>query len=344
MENLKLFCHSDFGSLSVLTVGDDKILFPATECAEMLGYINPRDAIARHCKTEGVVKHDSPTDGGIQSKNYITEGNLYRLIVHSNLPAAERFERWIFDEVLPTVRTGSELQARTTVRYPAELSYGTGTELSSELWAEQIKCTCGGVPELSHNRYWYRLECPLCGRAVGGVPTVRDAVEYWCNEIDFELWNFEWFNIRDYGDMKKLITGYGADGLVSLCNSLGVQVVYYPESIQHGREEYARCINISGNPHILVRKDLEKDHKRAVTALMLGYIFLNYITYAREGRYIMSTESNPLDREKSVCIFAYMLLSAMGYTESLKYITNASERKKKHDTITGERALEVREA
>ena len=30
---------------------------------------------------------------------FIPEGDLYRLIVHSKLPSAERFERWVFDEM-----------------------------------------------------------------------------------------------------------------------------------------------------------------------------------------------------------------------------------------------------
>ena len=35
---------------------------------------------------------------------FITESNLYRLIVRSKLPAAKRFEHWVFDEVLPEIR------------------------------------------------------------------------------------------------------------------------------------------------------------------------------------------------------------------------------------------------
>lgn len=35
---------------------------------------------------------------------FIPEGDLYRLIVSSKLPSAEKFERWVFDEVLPTIR------------------------------------------------------------------------------------------------------------------------------------------------------------------------------------------------------------------------------------------------
>ena len=56
------------------------------------------------CVQKGVVKRDTPTDGGNQSLSFITEGDVYRLITHSKLPAAEKFEHWVFDEVLPTIR------------------------------------------------------------------------------------------------------------------------------------------------------------------------------------------------------------------------------------------------
>ena len=66
---------------------------------------NPRDAIIRHCRY--VVKRDAPHPQSPDRKismTFIPEGDLYRLIVHSKLPSAERFERWVFDEVLPTIR------------------------------------------------------------------------------------------------------------------------------------------------------------------------------------------------------------------------------------------------
>ncbi len=112
MNNLQTFSNSEFGALEVLEI-DGKPYFPATACAKMLGYSNPRDAIKRHCKADGVVKHDGVSSTvnqyGKESEqivqtNFISEGNLYRLIVHSKLPAAERFERWVFDEVLPAIR------------------------------------------------------------------------------------------------------------------------------------------------------------------------------------------------------------------------------------------------
>ncbi len=101
MNELQIFRNTEFGELRVLEQ-DGKPYFPATACAKALGYVNTKDAIIRHCK--GVVKHDLPTPGGVQAVNFIPEGDLYRLITHSKLPSAERFEMWVFDEVLPMIR------------------------------------------------------------------------------------------------------------------------------------------------------------------------------------------------------------------------------------------------
>lgn len=101
MNGLQVFRNSEFGTLGVLII-DGKEMFPATDCARLLGYADPYDAIKRH--TKGSVKHRVLTAGGEQQINFITEGDLYRLIVHSKLPSAERFERWVFDEVLPSIR------------------------------------------------------------------------------------------------------------------------------------------------------------------------------------------------------------------------------------------------
>jgi anti-repressor protein len=101
MNGLQVFQNSEFGELDILIEGD-KAYFPATKCAEKLGYSNPIDAILRHCK--GVVKRDSLTKGGSQQVNFITEGDLYRLIANSKLQGASKFESWVFDDVLPSIR------------------------------------------------------------------------------------------------------------------------------------------------------------------------------------------------------------------------------------------------
>lgn len=90
MNEIRIFQNSEFGELEVREI-DGKMYFPATECARMLGYEIPRKAIWDHCK--GVLKRNVPINGTEQAKNYIPEGDLYRLIVHSRMPAAEQFER-----------------------------------------------------------------------------------------------------------------------------------------------------------------------------------------------------------------------------------------------------------
>ena len=73
-----------------------KILFCGKDVAGALGYSRPHEAIKDHCK--GAVKRRTLTEGGQQELSFIPEGDVYRLIVRSNLPTAEKFERWVFDE------------------------------------------------------------------------------------------------------------------------------------------------------------------------------------------------------------------------------------------------------
>lgn len=103
MDELKKFSHSMLGNLGIL-IKDGKEYFPATDVAKALGYSNPHKAIKDHCKSEGVNETLVPTNSGKQRKKFINESNLYRIIVKSKLPQAEQFEKWVFEEILPTIR------------------------------------------------------------------------------------------------------------------------------------------------------------------------------------------------------------------------------------------------
>jgi len=111
MNELKVFQNSEFGEIGVLTI-DGREYFPATACAKILGYAKPHNAIKQHCRyslKQGVgVETGKRADGTpayqTVQMNFIPEGDLYRLITHSKLPAAELFERWVMDEVLPAIR------------------------------------------------------------------------------------------------------------------------------------------------------------------------------------------------------------------------------------------------
>ena len=106
---IEVFNNAEFGVVRTIRTTDGKVLFYGADIAKALGYSNARDALLRHCKRDGVVKHDIiDSMGRTQQAKFITEGNVYRLITHSKLPEAERFEAWVFDEVLPEIRrTGS---------------------------------------------------------------------------------------------------------------------------------------------------------------------------------------------------------------------------------------------
>lgn len=103
MNELFVFNNEQFGSVRMIRI-DGKPYFSAKDVADALKYVNPRDAVARHCK--GVVKHDVLSKGGVQSTMFIPEGDIYRLIIRSKLPEAEKFEKWVFDEVIPSIRKG----------------------------------------------------------------------------------------------------------------------------------------------------------------------------------------------------------------------------------------------
>ena len=97
---IQTFTNDAFGAIRT---GGGQTLFCGKDVAVALGYSNTKDALTRHCK--GVGKHyPLETAGGIQQVRFITEGDLYRLIISSKLPAALKFEAWVFDEVLPTIR------------------------------------------------------------------------------------------------------------------------------------------------------------------------------------------------------------------------------------------------
>lgn len=101
MNDIQIFNNSIFGSVRMIEI-NNKPYAVANDVAKALGYSNPRDAISKHCK--GVVKCDTLTNGGVQKVSSIPEGDIYRLIIRSKLPQAEKFESWVTDEILPKIR------------------------------------------------------------------------------------------------------------------------------------------------------------------------------------------------------------------------------------------------
>ncbi|NOV63081.1 phage antirepressor KilAC domain-containing protein [Clostridium beijerinckii] len=138
MESLRIFKDEKFGVIRWVKV-NNKDYAVGIDIAKALGYKNARDAILRHCK--GVVKHDigvvtgKRKDGTDAIQNIemsvIPEGDIYRLTAKSELPGAEKFEAWIFDEVLPCIRKNGMYATDELLDNP-DLLIAVATKLKEE--------------------------------------------------------------------------------------------------------------------------------------------------------------------------------------------------------------------
>lgn len=109
---LKIFSNEMFGNVRTLVGDNGESLFCGTDIAKALKYTNPRKAIRDHCHggakrsigvTTGIHTDGSPA---LQSTEmtFIPEGDVYRLIIRSNMPEAVKFEKWIMECVVPSIR------------------------------------------------------------------------------------------------------------------------------------------------------------------------------------------------------------------------------------------------
>lgn len=105
INELEIFSYND---KSIRTIMDEKgnPWFVAKDVADILGYSDTDDAIRRHCKLSKLFKPgETPGLGcGPRGMMFIPEPDVYRLVAKSTLPAAEKFEVWLFEEVLPAIR------------------------------------------------------------------------------------------------------------------------------------------------------------------------------------------------------------------------------------------------
>ena len=106
LNELQIFQNEEFGQVRTVDI-DGKTYFVANDVAKALGYSNPSKATNDHCKN-AVKEWGNDSLGRPTEFKVIPEGDIYRLIIKSQLPSADKFERWIFDEVIPQIRkTGS---------------------------------------------------------------------------------------------------------------------------------------------------------------------------------------------------------------------------------------------
>ena len=168
MKELQVFENREFGKVRTADI-DGKVYFCGKDVATALGYAIPSKAINTHCK--GVSKMEAPTKSGVQTMLFIPEGDVYRLVVHSKLPAAEKFEKWVFDEVIPSIRKTGMYSAIDYLQSPQFL-----IDVAHKLQAdkEQIAALTNTVEKLSPKANY----CDIILGTTDLVPTTLIAKDY----------------------------------------------------------------------------------------------------------------------------------------------------------------------
>ena len=105
-KDITIFNNELFGSVRTMMI-NEKWYFVGKDIAEALGYKDPSSTISKHCKHVEKTTIEAPCQNGNVVKTQVSlipESDVYRLIIKSKLPEAEKFEEWVMDEVLPQLR------------------------------------------------------------------------------------------------------------------------------------------------------------------------------------------------------------------------------------------------
>ena len=140
MNQMEIFKNPEFGSIRVIDE-DGKIPVLRNGCSNGFGVLPiPSKAVRTHRCTKRIPKDQRRPHplAGYAETLFIPEGDVYRLIVHSKLPSAERFERWVFDEVLPSIRQHGAYLTREKL-WEVATSPEALLKLCSDLLAEREK-------------------------------------------------------------------------------------------------------------------------------------------------------------------------------------------------------------
>lgn len=124
------------GSAVRIHTGGETVEYCARDIAATLGYTNTSKAISDHCRGVTIRYPIVDSLGRTQEATFISEGDVYRLIVSSQLPAAVEFEHWLFDEVLPSIRKHGGYLAGQEHMSPEEMVAASMRYLESKI-AEQ---------------------------------------------------------------------------------------------------------------------------------------------------------------------------------------------------------------
>ena len=136
----KVFDSSNVKILTTTRIdqfGDNDIeyWFCAKDVCNILEYSNYRQSISLYldeeCKVSlnelVVLKNKTTSKDNFNhlsyndlKATYINEEGLYRLMFHCKLPVAKKFQKWIFKEVLPTIRRTGKFELQNALKTKEE--------------------------------------------------------------------------------------------------------------------------------------------------------------------------------------------------------------------------------
>lgn len=129
-EEVEIFEHEQFGEVRTVTI-DGEPWFVGKDVAEALGYSNTREAVRTHVSAGQRQGAEIALPGDVvPSRNFtiISEAGVWRLVMRSNKDEAVRFQDWLAEEVIPSIRK--------TGRY--QVAAPTSKSEALRLWGEEI--------------------------------------------------------------------------------------------------------------------------------------------------------------------------------------------------------------
>lgn len=101
---LEIFKNEEFGEIRTVII-DGEPWFVAKDIASILGYKDPKNTVKNRCKRGRVfeIPHPQNPEKSLEAM-VIPESDIYRLIIGSKLPSAQKFESWVMDDILPSIR------------------------------------------------------------------------------------------------------------------------------------------------------------------------------------------------------------------------------------------------
>lgn len=138
MKRLQIFNSPQFGDIRIVMNQHNEPMFVAGDIANALGYSKPNNAVSKHCKHATLKQGIIDNIGREQTMNIIPESDVYRLMMKSKLPEAERFQDWVFEDILPTIRKHG-IYATTTIIEQMLSNPDAAIQLLSTLKEERLK-------------------------------------------------------------------------------------------------------------------------------------------------------------------------------------------------------------